>query len=436
MSDYFDRFERQMVRRVEAGAPRRSWFGLRRDILAPVMSLIVVIAIAAVFLSVRGGRSPGSNTRGGIELVYQAEPTAQTPVLTTSALTRAIEAMRRRAEALGIAGASFQIASGDQIRVRLPGVRSLAEAAQVGTSARLEFYDWEANLILPNDRTVASLGPAITMDPTAETLSQGTSGAAPGSPGAGSMPLYQAVQLASKQPAKTSADNARVGPQYWMFGASGSTACTIAGRAYGYTPVPGDRCLLSGPDTSLASLYSGLPNGITKSQGQVLTVPQGTVVIQATPSNFSKPPRVSNPSTQFFVLKDNVALFGQDISNPQEGTDPSGSPDVNFGFTSKGKSEFQTVTGQIARRGLLISPTVGNTQPLDQHFAVALDQQLITVPSIDYRQYPDGIPGDKGGDITGSFTRTSAADLARELQAAGQTINLKLISENQLPLHR
>ncbi len=95
----------------------------------------------------------------------------------------------------------------------------------------------------------------------------------------------------------------------------------------------------------------------------MLTVPQGTVVIQAIPSNFSKPPKVSDPTTQFFVLKDNVALFGNDISNPQQGTDPSGSPDVNFGFSSKGKNEFQSVTGQIARRGAQVSPLVGNTQP-------------------------------------------------------------------------
>ena len=45
-----------------------------------------------------------------------------------------------------------------------------------------------------------------------------------------------------------------------------------------------------------------------------------------------------------------------------------------------------------------------------------LDNQLITIPFIDYKQYPDGINGDNGGDISGSFTNTSAQDLANELR--------------------
>jgi hypothetical protein len=47
------------------------------------------------------------------------------------------------------------------------------------------------------------------------------------------------------------------------------------------------------------------------------------------------------------------------------------------------------VTGQIARRGALVS---GLGQTLDQHFAVALDSQLISVSPIDFRRYPQAIP--------------------------------------------
>ncbi len=193
------------------------------------------------------------------------------------------------------------------------------------------------------------------------------------------MKLYDAVKLASKQPVAHSGNFARLGPQYWAFGAPGSSACTAAGRSYGYTPVVGQRCYLGGGPgtTSIQDLQSSLASlGISQAQAQVLTVPQGTVVVQAIPANFSKPPKVSDPTTQFYVLKDNVALFGNDISNPQEGTDPSGQPDVQFGFTSKGKSVFQNITGQIARRGSLISPTAKtcSSGALCQHFAVALDQ--------------------------------------------------------------
>ena len=49
---------------------------------------------------------------------------------------------------------------------------------------------------------------------------------------------------------------------------------------------------------------------------------------------------------------------------------------------------------------------------LNQHFAIVLDDQLITVPFINFEQYPDGINGDHGADISGNLTSQSAADLA------------------------
>jgi len=157
------------------------------------------------------------------------------------------------------------------------------------------------------------------------------------------------------------------------------------------------------------------------------------VVLQAVPADFSHPTPIANPAAAFFVLKDNVALRGSDITNPQQSTDPnSGEPNVTFGFSSSGKNAFQNVTAQIARRGALVS---GLGQSLEQHFAVALGgltSQLITVPYIDYKQYPDGINGDQGADISGSFTITSAQDLANELRLGALPINLKLISESQV----
>ena len=143
-------------------------------------------------------------------------------------------------------------------------------------------------------------------------------------------------------------------------------------------------------------------------------MPRGTVILQAIAANFGAPTPIENPSAQFFVLRDNVALYGSDITNPKERTDPStGSPDVTFGFSDKGKSQFQAVTANIAHRGDLVS---GLGQTLNQHFAVALDNRLITVPFIDFKQYPDGITGDHGADIAGSFTIASARDLATILR--------------------
>ena len=250
----------------------------------------------------------------------------------------------------------------------------------------------------------------------------------PGEPGAGGLPIYQAVKLASKQPAvPTRPTLARLGPQYYLFGAPGSAACAAAAKANGTTPIQGEHCLLSGPDTSVADLEAGLPSGVSASEGQQLVVPQGTVVLQAANPTASDVVKPSSPTAQFYVLKDNVSIVGNDITNPQASTDQTGNPDVQFGFTSKGQNEFQQVTKAIAHRG---EETGFGSTPLDQHFAVALDNQLITVPSIDYKVYPDGITGGGGADITGGFTSQTAGDLATELRLGALPINLKLISES------
>jgi len=65
---------------------------------------------------------------------------------------------------------------------------------------------------------------------------------------------------------------------------------------------------------------------------------------------------------------------------------------------------------------------------LNQHFAVALDTQLITVPSIDFKTYPDGVPGGSGGEIPAGSTTSSAHDLATELRLGALPIDLKLIA--------
>jgi SecD/SecF fusion protein len=399
-----------------------------------ILILVVglVLASLVVIAGIPGGTVKPHKTRlgldlkGGVQLIYQGQPTAQTPKVTPDALSRAVDIMRQRVDQLGVSEPEIQTTGGNQISVGLPSVSNTARAEKlVGSTARLEFYDWEANAITPNGKTVASQ--LQVQDPKAEAISQGSNGEPPGNPDAGSLPLYQAVQLASKQAPEPAPDNARNTPEYFMFGAPGSQACAAAAKAAGRPVTVGERCLLSGPTDTKADLLDGLPAGVNASAGEILTVPRGITVLQAVPKNFTHPLSFDDPAAQFFVLKDHVALFGNDITNPQQSTDQSGNPDVSFGFTSHGKNAFQNVTGNIAHRGQVNSP-FGQQQ--NQHFATALDTQLVTVPQIDYKQFPDGIPADQGADITGGFTISSAQDLATQLRLGALPIKLKLISES------
>src|SRR4051795_4012448 len=97
----------------------------------------------------------GLDLRGGVELIYQAEPTPQVPQVTPQAVTDAINTIRKRTNALGVSESEVQQEGRDTIVVGLPGVKNAARAEeQVGTTAQLQFYDWEPNVIGPDGKEV------------------------------------------------------------------------------------------------------------------------------------------------------------------------------------------------------------------------------------------------------------------------------------------
>ena len=403
---------------------RRPWIRVPRSTAAGIgvgLSVLVVVVVVAVGFGVHSRSRPGSPAPapgGGVSVVFGA--TALNPRSPQGpSLERSIDILRQR---LGSVFPGVQISrAGNGLVVLVPKSRRADRARIVALAvpARLEFYDWEANALTPKGKPVASQLEA--QDPHALSISQGSGSAAPGSPGAGSMSLYDAVKLASKQAPEPGSDNARPRPAYYMFGAPGSEACKLATEDRGTVPTVGAHCYLSGPNANKQDLISDLPNGVNASEAETLVVPRGIVVLQAVPASFAHAPAMSSAAAEFFVLKDHVSLLGSDITNPRASTDSAGNPDVTFGFSSKGKNEFQSVTSAIAHRGAVVS---GVGQTLDQHFAVALDSQLITVPSIDFKMYPDGIIGNTGADITAGFTVQSARDLATMLHFGPLPVSL------------
>ena len=430
-SDPRDRAEAERIlRRALADPPPSPQKWLRPGILAPVISLVVVLAVGAVVLRAGGGSSHTSpSSGGGLRITLAAQPTPQTPQITSSAMTREVDLVRQR---LGSVLRRFSVArvggNGLVITARQASAAQRARIISLITqSAQLGFYDWEANVVAPNGRTAAQ--DLQAHDNSVLTLSQGASGG-PGTAGAGSMSLYDAVVLAANQaPRSASRSMARMGPEYYMFGAPGSPACAAAAAAAHTAPVGGTHCLLAGPldppghasrQQATDALAAQLPAGVSASGGQVLMVPQGTRVLQAVgPTGAS----FASPSAQFFVMRDDAALTGHDIRAAGAGADASGQPAVTLGFTPGGEGAFHSATRDIARRGADVS-LVGES--LNQHFAVVLDNRLLTVPSIDFRQYPDGIQTDRA-DIAGGFTRQSAADLATQLRYGALPLTLRVV---------
>src|SRR6185312_11814210 len=332
----------------------------------------------------------GLDLKGGVELVYQGEPTQQVPKVTPEALDRALDIIRARVDQLGVGEPEIQRSGNNQISVGLPSVQNIRRAQdQVGTPAQLYFYDWEANVLTPEGRVVAPL--LAGQDPVAQRVSQ-----AAGDPGQG-QPLYDAVVLASRQRATANdRSGSRLGPAYYLFD-----------RNHQY---------LAGPERLYGDLLSAIGRSRVPPGSTVLAVPQGYVVLEAVATTANARFAIGSPAARFYVLRDDVALSGKDIRDPQQGFNQNNLPDVEFRFTGTGKTAFHNVTRSISQRGANLRLPGINPQSVLQHFAVALDGRLISVASIDSQQLPDGIDGENGAVIEGGFTIQSAQDLANLLQ--------------------
>jgi hypothetical protein len=411
VSDYFERVERQLVRSVEAGAARPRWrIALPSSgALAPIAALLVVVAVVGVFLGVRS-RSGTVGAAHATTVTFTASPSPG------RALDRALSILRARVSARFH---DVQVSrAGNQVTVSAGGA-TRAQIVALAVPGQVALYDWEANALNDNGAGVAAL--LKSRDATAIAISQGTDGLPAGSSGTAGLAAYDAVRLASHQAPEPAADNVRSGPAYYMFGTPGSTACTIVARAGGFAQDPSEHCLLAGPAATPGQLLAALPAGVSPSAGHVLRVPRGIAVLQSLPPNVAHPPPIASPDACFYVLRDHAALVGGELTNPQVGRAPDGSPEVSFGFTARGGRAFERVTAVLARRAAALS-TLGVT--LDQHFAVALDGKLVSVPSIDFHLYPNGLLGSNGADLVG-FTPSSARDFAILLRFGPLPVSLQ-----------
>lgn len=382
---------------------RRNFFVLL-FVAGLILASLVVIATKETKL--------GLDLQGGVELVYEAKPTPQQPTVDQEALDRAIDVMRERVDRLGVAEPEIQRSGENQISVALPDVQDADKAQrQVGQVAQLFFYDWEPNVIGP-DGEVEPQNAEVTGGPSAGRV--------------GGISYYDAVVRAAEQPA-----------------AEGDAAKSVSHTGQYYLLDQKNEKVLAGPEEEKADLFSDRPDDAEapdckeggESRACVEKVEPGTVILRAeTPEGQN---RAQDPNNaQYFVLQDRVALKGTDIKNPEQqfdqGAGGTGQPIVTFEFTEDGRRIWQDVTRGISQRGLESFAPGSNPQTAAQHFAIALDNELISVPYIDFQQNPDGIDGRTGSQIQGGFTIETAQELANLLKTGALPVRLDLISQSQV----
>jgi SecD/SecF fusion protein len=397
----------------------------RRYLFVLLFVLGLVIASALVIAST--STKLGLDLKGGVELVYQGQPTGQVKEVTGEDIERSIEIIRERIDQLGVSEPEVARLGTDQITVSLPDVTNAQRAIdQVGTTAQLFFYDWEPNLLGPEQ----AIGGHPGQQPPKGALKASekrwedagrktNSFENQGLILAGAYPTaYDAALLAAEQEPDEKCDNCSVAkPRYYLFARKSPHE------------------LIAGPELSKKDLYVSPTGKKRPHNGIVVKVPTGTIVVSEYPNDEAgKVDKTAKPG--WYALKDNPALSGTDITNPKQEFGEFNEPNVSFGFTDKGREAFQEVTRQIAQRGQAsaIGPVAGQeAEALSGHFAVVLDNEVKTRPIINFAQNPDGIDGRQGAQISGGFSSpTEAQDLATILQIGALPINLKLISQTQV----
>jgi SecD/SecF fusion protein len=366
----------------------------RRNLFILVFVVLLMVGSGIVIASKK--TTLGLDLKGGTELIFQARPTPQNPNIDGADIDRSIEIIRKRTDAFGVSEPEISRVGSDSIRVGLPDVSNATEASQeVGQTAQLYFYDWEPNVIA---------NPAKTNVPRSES-SFGR--------------LYDAVQLASQQQPNCFENECTTnGPQYYLF--NSQTHQWIAG-----------------PTDKRNDLFAEQPGQRQPPNTEILTVPQGTVVVEKEGAGGQPAPSDPNdPSAEWFVIRDRPGLSGTDITNPEPSFDQFNQPTVTFDFTGDGREAFHNITRAIAQRGLQNAPpgVAGNSSLADQysgHFAIVLDEQVKSRPIINFVENPDGIDGRTGAEING-LSLDESQDLAKILQFGALPVDLTQISSSTI----
>jgi SecD/SecF fusion protein len=359
-----------------------------------LLVLLIVLGLIAGSVAVIFTKSTklGLDLQGGVQLIYQGKATKQTAVNAES-LQRALDIMRDRVDAFGVAEPELARTGDDQIEVNLPGVEDAERAArQVGSTAQLFFYDWERNVLDENCKT----------DDTQINGGQ--------SPVTG---LYNAVKRASKCEIPV--------PK--------NSQAAAASRFYAFDKVSKKPFNNGLPGASRAEALDSLDDA-QKEKAEVIEVKPGVLVLRD-----EKPSADAPDPDSYWILRDDPGLSGTDIKNPEQNFDQRGGnePIVTFDFNDRGRKAFQDITARVAQRGAdNANPLNPDPESNSQHFAIALDNELVSVPLINYRENPDGIDGSTGAQISGGFTITSAQDLAKILKTGALPLRLELISRSQV----
>jgi SecD/SecF fusion protein len=345
-----------------------------------------LIILGALFAAVGGVialalfRTPtlGLDLQGGLEVVLQAKAPRGREI-TQEDLDRSIEIMRQRVDKTGVAEPVITRQGNNQISVELAGVHDAARAAQlVGQTAQLEFYDLQGDALAPTLTANGGIQPSLQL-----------------------LPLLQSQQKLAEKGTPTA---------WYLYSNQGK--------------------LLVGPADTQEAIKRQF-GGSEPAGSKFYAVPEGRTILTCGSSATLCPGvnQVPPTRTYYYLFKyepDNAEhpipeITGKDLKGDGTRQDfgQNNEPIVTLEFTNSGGDRFHEVTRALAQRGLQQANLAGATgsarENYNQSFAIVLDNEIRSFPSIDFDNLPDGIAGGRA-EITGLDSIGEAKDLALVLQ--------------------
>ncbi|MEU8700729.1 protein translocase subunit SecD [Streptomyces sp. NPDC048680] len=326
--------------------------------------LIAMVALTGgMFLADQPTPRLGIDLAGGtsITLEAKAEPGQESAVNKTN-MDTAVQIMERRVNGLGVSEAEVQTQGKSNIIVNIPkGTNSAQAREQVGTTAKLYFR------------------PVLTVAQGAPTPTPSASSSGKASP--------------SASPSSSASDKATSPSD------KPSPSATTQGRA-----VTG----ALKADSTPTPKASGTPTASAEEQAAAAKLQKRFEALDCSTKAGRSKAALGSKATDTVIAceQDGSAKYvlgpaevdGTDVKTAKAAINQNnGQWIVQMGFTGGGAKKFQKITGTLAQQ-----------QSPQNQFAIALDGEVVSAPSVKEALSADA-------EISGSFTQQSAEDLANVL---------------------
>jgi preprotein translocase subunit SecD len=402
----------------------------KRSAIRSLTALIAIIIglgalVAGTALWGGGQYTPklGLDLEGGTEIVLEPVLVGGQTV-TSGQIEQAVDIIRQRIDANGVAEAEISTLGGTNIDVAIPGTPTAAQLEALRKPSQLRFRSvFVETANVPHAATPAP-SPSATPTPSGSATSSGAAAPSP-STTAANAPVPDALRAATSTPAPTTTKKATDKK------ATDTKATDTATPPATEPPAATDEATQQAVAAQAVTGLTGLGWDQKKADEAAATVAKQFVALDCSvPGTVDK--IVDDPAIPMATCSDDgsvkyvlgpVEISGSEIADASSGfqAGPTGQPtsivEVRLKFNSEGAKTFADVTRRLVAQA--------NNPPFNQ-FAIVLDKSVISAPTAN-----DVIPNGEAS-ITGNFTLDSAKALAQQLKFGALPLSFKLQTQDDI----